>query len=61
LQAVSRNNIDTIKFLLDHGVDLSIKDGFGNTALDNAKCQGLHDVIKLFDDFIGMRVHRPIA
>ncbi|KXJ29966.1 L-asparaginase [Exaiptasia diaphana] len=59
--AVCRNNIETIKFLLDNGVDVSIRDIFDNTALDNAKSQDLENVVKLFNDYIGMRVVRPSA
>lgn len=40
---------------------MSIRDTFDNTALDNAKNQDLGIVVKLFDDYIGMRVVRPIA
>ena len=60
-QAVCRNNVETIEFLLDHGVDVTVKDIFDNTAVDNAKKQGLIKIVKLFDDYIGMRVNRPSA
>ena len=37
LQAVCRNNVNTVKFLLDCGVDLTVRDLYGFTPLRNAE------------------------
>lgn len=36
-QAVCRNNMNTVKFLLDCGVDLNVRDLYGFTPLKNAE------------------------
>ena len=39
-------HVACVKWLLDHDVDINIKDADGKTALDSAKSQDIYDMIK---------------
>lgn len=50
-QAVCRNNAETVTFLLEHGVNPHLRDVYGNTPLDNAKCYEIENIVNMLEDF----------
>ena len=55
LQAVCRNNVETVAFLLEHGVNPYLRDVFGSTPTDNAKSYELHNIIDMLDGYCGLK------
>ena len=55
LQAVCRNNVETVAFLLEHGVNPYLRDVFGSTPMDNAKSYELHNIIDILDGYCGLK------
>lgn len=53
--AVCRNNIDSVIFLLEHGVNPHLRDIFGSTPLDNAKCYGLENITSILEEYSEMK------
>ena len=51
LQAVCRHNAETVAFLLEHGVNPHLRDIFGSTPLDNAKCYELENIVNMLEEF----------
>lgn len=49
--AVCRNNAETVTFLLEHGVNPHLRDVYGNTPLDNAKCYEIENIVNMLEDF----------
>lgn len=47
MYAIEKNDIETIKLLLDHGADVNIKDMFGKNALFNACNQASKEIVEL--------------
>ena len=54
-QAVCRNNVDTVAFLLEHGVNPYLRDIFGSTPLDDAKSYELVKIIDMLDEYCGIK------
>jgi len=48
--AVCRNNVETVAFLVEHGVNPHLRDVFGSTALDNARCYELENIVNLLEE-----------
>ncbi|KAL9952035.1 hypothetical protein ACROYT_G039235 [Oculina patagonica] len=53
--AVSRNNVETVAFLLEHGVNPYLRDVFGSTPLDNAKSYDLENIIGMLEEYCGKK------
>lgn len=53
--AVCRNNVDTVAFLLEHGVNPYLRDIFGSTPLDDAKSYELVKIIDMLDEYCGIK------
>lgn len=53
--AVCRNNVETVAFLLEHGVNPYLRDVFGSTPMDNAKSYELHNIIDMLDGYCGLK------
>lgn len=52
-KAAELGKVEAVRFLLREGVDLSIKDANGDTALDCARRLGKVEVIQLLEDWLG--------
>ena len=49
--ACSVNNVEILKFLLDHGVDcLNPKDRWGKTPLDRARMEGNEEAVRILEE-----------
>lgn len=51
IKAVSRNNAESVKFLLESGVDPTQKDIFGHTAMDNANSYDFENIANILDEY----------
>jgi len=47
MEAAYKNEIGTVKLLIENGADLNAKDKNGETALELAKRKGYENVVKL--------------
>ena len=60
-QAVCRNNVETVAFLLEHRVDPYLRDVFGNTPLDNANCYELENIVNMLEEFSADKQSRDLS
>ena len=59
MAAASSDKIEVVRYLLDHGADLNLKDANGRTALDRAKMFGANDVVKLINQYLQKKQPDP--
>ena len=55
-KAAELGRVDVVQFLVREGVDLSIKDANGKTALDCARRRGKLEVVPLFEGSINVNL-----
>jgi ankyrin repeat protein len=51
IYAATFNKVGIAKILLEHGADSKVKDGRGNSALDNAKMQEAKEMVELLEAY----------
>lgn len=49
--AVCRNNMETVAFLLENGVNPHLRDIFDSTPLDNARCYHLENIVSMLEEY----------
>lgn len=50
MQAVCRESVDSVKFLLSCGVDVNAVDLYGQSPLQNAEAVGNEEILQLLKD-----------
>ena len=48
-QAVAKGNSDLVMYLLNHDVQINVKDIYGETPLNEAKRRGFQEIVELFE------------
>lgn len=51
-QAVAQNDVETVKYLVNHGADSNVTDLFGRSPLSDAKTHEFDSIINLLKDGI---------
>ena len=55
-QAVCQNNIKSVKFLLECGVDLSVRDLYGFTPLRNAELLRNKEMVEILQSHVATKI-----